>query len=176
MTIPGKLNVKKISAYLEDPASFTVLVMEAEKLDARTTLCKYLSDNVIVVECELSEDLNVKMGMVTAMAAEMARALNVEMDRDAAQALAENTNAVLARMKIELEKLATYAGDRKRITRADVEALVVSRPEIFGVGIIRNARERRSPARDAFSRKSVTRRRTSCGNRRRNGLDVSQIN
>jgi DNA polymerase III subunit delta len=121
-----KAVVKQITAYLEDPAPFTVLVMEADHLDARMALFKYLSDKVVVVQCELSEDVTEKMGMVTAMGLEMARELNVELDRDAAHALAESTSAVLTRMRTELEKLATYAGDRKRISRADVEALVLS--------------------------------------------------
>jgi DNA polymerase III subunit delta len=121
-----KSNVRKIAAYLDDPAPFTVLVMEAEELDARMGLFKLLSEKVIVVDCDLGDDVNAKLALVAAMASEMARELKVELDRDAAQALAETTNAVLARVRTEIEKLATYAGDRKRITRADVEALVIS--------------------------------------------------
>jgi DNA polymerase-3 subunit delta len=121
-----KENVKKIAAYLDDPAPFTVLVLEAEELDARMGLFKALSEKTIVVDCEPSEDMNVRLGLAVTMAAEMARELKVELDRDAAQALAENTNAGLARIRTELEKLTTFAGDRKRITRADVEALVIS--------------------------------------------------
>jgi DNA polymerase-3 subunit delta len=121
-----KMNAKKIAAYLDDPAPFTVLVMEAEELDARMGLFKTLSEKVIVVDCEPSEDLNVRLGLAVTMAGGMARDLNIQLDQDAVQALAENTNAVLARIRTELEKLATYVGDRKRISRADVEALVIS--------------------------------------------------
>jgi DNA polymerase-3 subunit delta len=121
-----KSNVKKIVEYLDDPAPFTVLVMEAEELDARMGLFKALSEKTIVVDCEPSEDMNVRLGLAVTMAGEMARELKVELDRDAAQALAENTNAGLARIRTELEKLATFAGERKRISRADVEALVIS--------------------------------------------------
>jgi DNA polymerase-3 subunit delta len=121
-----KSNVKKIGAYLDDPAPFTVLVMDADELDARMGLFKLLSEKVITVDCEPSENMEVRLGLATAMAAVMARELNTQLEQDAAQALAENTNAVLARIRIELEKLATFAGDRRRITRADVEALVIS--------------------------------------------------
>jgi DNA polymerase III subunit delta len=121
-----KSNVKKIEAYLDDPAPFTVLVMDAEELDARMGLFKLLSKKVITVDCEPSENIEVRLGLATTMAAEMARELKIQLDPDAAQALAESTNAVLARIRTELEKLATYAGDRKSITRADVEALVIS--------------------------------------------------
>ena len=121
-----KSNVKKIVEYLDDPAPFTVLVMEAEELDARMGLFKVLSEKTIVVDCEPSEHMDVRLGLAVTMASEMARELKVELDRDAAQALAENTNASLARIRTELEKLATFAGERKRISRADVEALVIS--------------------------------------------------
>jgi DNA polymerase III subunit delta len=121
-----KSNVKKIAAYLDDPAPFTVLVMEAEGLDKRTGLFKTVSEKTIVVDCEPSEDMSVRLGLAVTMAAEMARELKVELDSDAAQALAENANAGLARIRTELEKLATFTGDRKRITREDVEALVIS--------------------------------------------------
>jgi DNA polymerase-3 subunit delta len=121
-----KSNVKKIEAYLDDPAPFTVLVMDADDLDKRTGLFKLLSEKVITVDCEPSEHAEVRLGLAMTMAAEMARELKIQLDLDAAQALAENTNAVLARIRTELEKLATYAGDRKRITRADVDALVIA--------------------------------------------------
>jgi DNA polymerase-3 subunit delta len=121
-----KSNVKKIAAYLDDPAPFTVLVLDADELDARMGLFKLLSEKVITVDCEPSESMEVRLGLAVTMAEEMARELKIQMDQDAAQALAENTNAVLARIRTELEKLATYAGDRKRIRREDVEALVIS--------------------------------------------------
>lgn len=56
----------------------------------------------------------------------MARDRGVKLDKDAARLLAESTNADLARIQTEIEKLATYAGDRKQITAADVALLVVS--------------------------------------------------
>jgi DNA polymerase-3 subunit delta len=121
-----KLNARAIGAYLDDPAPFTVLVLEAEDLDKRTGLFKTLTEKVITVDCEPSEDMDVRLGLAVTMAAEMAGELKVQLEPDAAQALAENTNAGLARIKTELEKLATYVGDCKRITRSDVEAIVIS--------------------------------------------------
>jgi len=121
-----KSDVKKIAAYLDDPAPFTALVMDAEDLDKRTGLFKLLFEKVITVDCEPSENAEVRLGLAMTMAAEMARELRIQLEPDAAQALAENTNAVLARIRTELEKLATYAGDRKLISRADVEALVIA--------------------------------------------------
>jgi DNA polymerase III subunit delta len=48
------------------------------------------------------------------------------MDSDTAEALADLCNADLATIRIEIEKLATYAGAGQPIRRADVDALVVS--------------------------------------------------
>jgi DNA polymerase-3 subunit delta len=56
----------------------------------------------------------------------MARELGVELDREAAAELAEILNGDLAGIRTELEKLSTYVGDRRRITREDIELLVVS--------------------------------------------------
>ena len=56
----------------------------------------------------------------------MARDAGIKIEKDAARLLAESTNADLARIQTEIEKLATYAGDRKQITAADVALLVVS--------------------------------------------------
>jgi DNA polymerase III subunit delta len=121
-----KLNVRKIGEYLNDPAPFTVLVMDSEDLDKRTGLFKLLYEKVITVDCEPNEDGDVRLGLAVTMISEMVRELKIQLDPEAAQALAENTNAVLTRIRTELEKLATYAGDRKRITREDVEALVIA--------------------------------------------------
>jgi DNA polymerase-3 subunit delta len=57
---------------------------------------------------------------------EMAKEAGVTLDKDAAEELTELAGADLAAARTEISKLATYAGDRKRITREDVEALVVS--------------------------------------------------
>lgn len=118
--------VNRLEEYLKNPAPFTALVLEAEELDQRMRLFKVLTEKMLVVGCELSGELPERVGVAAVMAMEMARDLGVQMDREAAQWLAESTNAGLARMRTEIEKLATYAGDRERITREDIEALVVS--------------------------------------------------
>jgi len=117
--------VDSLTAYLESPAPFTILVIEAEQLDARMRLSKLLSEKLIVVNCEIDGELNERIAIATAMAEEMAREMKIELDAAAAQSLAERTNAGLAQIRTELEKLSVYAGGRK-ITIDDVEALVVS--------------------------------------------------
>ena len=116
--------VKRLNEYLDNPAPFTILVLEAERLDQRTKLFKALSDKTLLVSCELGEEGRVPIA--STIAQDMAGELKLELPKDAALLLAESTNADLARMHTELEKLAVYAGDRKKLTREDVEALVVS--------------------------------------------------
>jgi len=118
--------VKRLNEYLDDPAPFTILVLEAEKLDQRTKLFKALADKTLLVSCELSDQEELRVPMAATVAQDMARELKLELPKDAAMLLAESTNADLARMHTELEKLAVYAGERKKLTREDVEALVVS--------------------------------------------------
>lgn len=119
-------SVEQLAAYLDDPAPFTVLVLEAAALDKRTRLAKMLVEKALVVEVELDAKSNDRQTAATMMALQMAREMGVELDQDAAEELADILDDRLARIHNELEKLATYAGDRRRITRADVEALVIS--------------------------------------------------
>jgi DNA polymerase-3 subunit delta len=50
----------------------------------------------------------------------------VEFERGAAEDLAEFVAADLMRLKTEIDKLATYAAEKKVVARADVSALVIS--------------------------------------------------
>ncbi len=118
--------VKQLSGYLDDPAPFSVLVFEAAALDQRMRLAKMLAEKTVVVAVELSNDLAERVKLAGPLAFEMARELGVELERDAAEELSEILNGELAAIRTELEKLAAYVGGRRRITRADVELLVIS--------------------------------------------------
>jgi DNA polymerase-3 subunit delta len=118
--------VKQLSGYLENPAPFSVLVFEATALDQRMRLAKMFAEKTVVVAVELSDDPTERAKLAGPLVFEMARELGVEIDRDAALELAENLNGELAGIRTELEKLAAYAGDRRRITLSDIELMVVS--------------------------------------------------
>jgi DNA polymerase III subunit delta len=118
--------VKQLSEYLDNPSPSSVLVFEAAALDQRMRLAKLFAEKTIVVAVELSSDPAERTRLAAPLALEMARELGVEIEREAVEELAEILNGELAAIRTELEKLAAYAGDRKRITRADVELLVVS--------------------------------------------------
>src|SRR5947199_2420004 len=118
--------VAQLSAYLEDPAPFTVLVVEATTLDQRMKLGKMLAEKALVVECGLGENAGERQAAAVALARAMAKEQGVEFERGAAEDLAEFVAADLMRLKTEIDKLATFAAGRKQIRREDISALVVS--------------------------------------------------
>jgi DNA polymerase-3 subunit delta len=118
--------LRQFEQYFADPAPFTVLVLEAAALDQRMKLFKSLREQVLVVEAEICQDPAERQTTAVALTLRMARDAGVEMDRDAAGELSEMLNAQPALIHAEVQKLATYVGERKRVTVADVEALVVS--------------------------------------------------
>jgi DNA polymerase-3 subunit delta len=118
--------VKTIEAYLENPASFTVLVIEANGLDQRMRLAKVLLEKALVVEVGLGEDVDARVAAAAVLAKSLAKEEGVELEKGAAEDLAEFVGGDLLRLKTEIGKLATYAGDRKTVKRTDVAALVIS--------------------------------------------------
>jgi DNA polymerase-3 subunit delta len=118
--------VAQLSGYLEDPAPFTVLVVEATALDQRMKLGKLLAEKTLVVECGLGEKPEERQAAAVALARALGKEQGVEFEKGAAEDLAEFVAADLIRLKTELDKLATYAAEKKTIGRADVSALVIS--------------------------------------------------
>lgn len=130
---------KALEAYLKNPAPFSIVVFEADKLDGRRWLAKLLRANALVVE------LSTGGRDVAALAVEMARELGAEIESTAAAELAEAVNGEAAKIRLELEKLSLYAAGRK-IEVADVEALVVSAKKytVWKLTEVLAARDRRA--------------------------------
>jgi DNA polymerase-3 subunit delta len=118
--------VAQLDAYLKDPAPFTVLVVEATGLDQRMKLGKLLAEKTLVVECGMGENTGERHAAAAALAKALAKEEGVEFEKGAAEDLAEFVAADLMRLKTEIDKLATYAAEKKVIARADVSALVIS--------------------------------------------------
>jgi DNA polymerase III subunit delta len=112
--------VEGLEKYLESPAPFTLLLLEAAALDGRLRFSKLLAEKALVVELTIGEE------SAAGLATQMAKDLGVEIQREAAALLADILNREPALMRIELEKLAVYAQGRGAITSADVETLVVA--------------------------------------------------
>jgi DNA polymerase III subunit delta len=118
--------VKTLETYLENPAPFTVLVIEAAGLDQRMRLAKLLQEKALVVEVGLGENLDERVAAAAVLAKALAKEQGIEFEKGAAEDLAEFVSGDLMRLKTEVEKLATYAGERKSVRRQDVALLVVS--------------------------------------------------
>jgi DNA polymerase III subunit delta len=113
---------KGLSEYLNSPAPFTVLVLEAESLDKRQKFGRLLAadKNAFLVELAIGAE------SAAALASQMAKKAGAEIDGEAAALLADILNGEPARMNVEIEKLATYVGTGGRITTKEVEELVVA--------------------------------------------------
>lgn len=118
--------VKTLEAYLENPAPFTVLVIEASALDQRMRLAKLLAEKALVVEVGLGDNVDQRVAAAVALAKSLAKEQGIEFEKGAAEDLAEFVSGDLMRLKTEVDKLATYAAERKIVSRADVAALVIS--------------------------------------------------
>jgi DNA polymerase-3 subunit delta len=118
--------VAQLETYLGDPAPFTVLVIEAARLDERMKLAKVLGLRALVVEVGLGDNVEQQQAAAVAMAESLAKAEGLTFERGAAEDLAERVAASLMRLKTEIEKLAAYLGERKIIRRDDVHAMVSS--------------------------------------------------
>jgi DNA polymerase-3 subunit delta len=112
--------VEALAKYFQSPAPFSVLLFEASSMDKRQKYSKLLAEHALLVELTIGGE------SAAALAAQMAKDCGAEIDRDAATLLAEILNSEPSRMRIEIEKLATYVEKGQRITSAEVEELVVA--------------------------------------------------
>jgi DNA polymerase-3 subunit delta len=118
--------VKTLEAYLQDPAPFTILVVEAAGLDQRMRLAKLLTEESLTVDVSLSDRADERIGAATGLAKSLAKEQGIDFEAGAAEDLAESVSGDLMRLKTEIDKLATFAAERKLIRRQDVSALVIS--------------------------------------------------
>ncbi len=106
--------------YFDDPSDSGTLVMECRSFPGNTKLAKKAKKIGEVVACEKPKPAQV--GPWAMRRAKEAHGL--QLDNQAAGALAEYIGEDLGRVDGELQKLALYVGDRQRVTQEDVRALV----------------------------------------------------
>jgi DNA polymerase-3 subunit delta len=112
--------------YVSSPAPFTILILEAARLDQRKRFSKFLLEHALVVQAELPEDPDERLRVANRITKEMALRENRAIEDDAAEELADLCNGDLAAVRAEIAKLATYVGPKRKISRADIEILVVA--------------------------------------------------
>jgi DNA polymerase-3 subunit delta len=135
--------VKEISEYFDNPAPFTILVFEAAALDQRMRLAKVLAEKTLTVSVELSSEPAERARLAIPLSIQMAADLGASIDPEAAEAVCDLLNGDLTAIRTELGKLAAYAGGGKKITRADVDLLVISsrKYEVWDVADMLAARQ-----------------------------------
>jgi DNA polymerase III subunit delta len=112
--------VEALGKYFESPAPFSVLLFEAATMDRRQRYSKLLAEHALFVELTIGGE------SAASLATQMAKDCGAEIERDAALLLADILNSEPSRMRIEIEKLATYVETGQRITTSNVEELVVA--------------------------------------------------
>lgn len=114
-------NVSRLEAYLKDPAPYSVLVLSApyEKLDERKKITKELKRTAVTVEAKKLNEQELK-GWIK----ERARVNGNEIDEDAVDLLLALAGTNMFMLTSEVDKLALYAKDTKKIDAKIVDTLV----------------------------------------------------
>ncbi|MCQ2372614.1 MAG: DNA polymerase III subunit delta [Phascolarctobacterium sp.] len=126
-------NVKKqqerLGKILSDIPEYCTVFISAVKLDGRTKFAKDLIKQAAACSCE-----PIKVYNLGDWLNEKAEELGGSLDRNAQECIMEYLEplevAPLQLLEQELEKLAVYAGERKRWTQKDVEEIFASLPEV----------------------------------------------
>ncbi len=114
-----KAHADALSAYVQKPCRTATLILCLGKLDMRTTAAKAIQAEGVVVDCK-GPTWREAEGWLRARA----RAMGLKLTGGAAGALVRAVGPNLLALEAELEKLATYAGERSSISEDDVAELV----------------------------------------------------
>lgn len=114
-------NIKKLEAYMEEPSPFSIIVFSGsyEKLDERKKITKELKRKGTVVEAKKLNEQE-----LSAWVKDRAAQNNVEIDDDALEQMLVIAGSNLFMLTTEMDKLALYAGEKKKIDVHMVESLV----------------------------------------------------
>lgn len=114
-------NLSKLEKYINEPAPYTVLVFSApyEKLDERKKITKELKRNAVTVEARKLNEHELKVWIK-----EKTKANEIEIDDAAVERIINLAGTNLFMLASEVDKLAVYAKDEKKIDEAVVEKLV----------------------------------------------------
>jgi len=128
----GPVTTGALEDYLKSPEPLTALVLVAADVNKTLRPVKALYKQAAVVECwglkagreASSWDLPGIQKRAEAWLRAEAAAAGRQIDPDAARLLAERAGADIGRLRADFERLQLYAGERRRMTRADAEAVL----------------------------------------------------
>lgn len=111
---------RDLEAYAERPSATASLVLVVKTWPATTRLAKLVAQHGLPVECKAPKEAELPDWL-----AELARQReDATLDREAARLLVELIGPEVGLLVSELAKLAVYVGERKKIRREDVAAIV----------------------------------------------------
>ena len=111
---------KELEAYVESPYESGILLFQAKQWLATTNLAKLVHEVGLAIDCSGPRD-----GELAAWLPQLARArYDAQLDATAARLLVELVGPEPGILAAEVEKLAVYAGESRRIERQDVARLV----------------------------------------------------
>lgn len=108
-----------LTAYVEDPVAETVLLLTAEKIDARRKIYQLLKKSGAVIEFKKIYD-----NQLPAFVRDLARSMRITLTSGALQLFCKRVGTNLAEVQGELQKLAGYLGERDLADEQDVAAIV----------------------------------------------------
>ncbi len=110
---------KELEAYAEKPSSSGVLILMVKSWPANTRLAKLVDKVGLAIDAKSPSERELPAWLV-----EMARQQDKKLESDAARLLLELVGPEVGLLASEVEKLATYVGDRKTIKSEDVTRMV----------------------------------------------------
>jgi DNA polymerase III subunit delta len=111
---------KELEAYAEHPARTGVLVLSVKAWPSNTKLAKLVSKAGLALECKSPNERELPDLLV-----ELAQSrFEAKLDKNAAKLLLELVGPEFSLLVPEIEKLATYVGERAKIGRDDVARMV----------------------------------------------------
>lgn len=115
-------NLQRFTDYVHEPAPYTIiiLIVEAEKLDERKKVVKQLKKQDAIVLFPTMDAKSLKQWVI-----KQAAQADCELADAAADALIMNVGTNLQQLAAELEKMALYAGEDRKISKQMIEQLVV---------------------------------------------------
>ncbi|HEU5116278.1 MAG TPA: DNA polymerase III subunit delta [Isosphaeraceae bacterium] len=110
---------KELEAFAEKPSTTGVLILMVKSWPANTRLAKLVDKVGLAIDAKSPSERELPAWLV-----EMARLQDKKLESDAARLLLELVGPEVGLLASEVEKLATYVGDRKTIKSEDVTKMV----------------------------------------------------
>ncbi|HZW31404.1 MAG TPA: DNA polymerase III subunit delta [Isosphaeraceae bacterium] len=114
---------KDLEAYVERPSASGVLLIQPKQWPATTKLARLVDQSGLAVDCGALRDRDTPK-VVTWLIEYASRHCDAHLDSGAARLLVDLVGLELGILVAEVEKLAVYAGESRRISRGDVAKLV----------------------------------------------------